>query len=125
MTQLHFDRLHATATLAQELAEFFEQGDERQAKPCGIGDFGFEVAPRGKAFACNIRRTRLLHATRSTIERGKQLLAETAREAIARQAQAVAHGAHTHGAERFDAAFGPAGAVERQQRKPRRDRMRV
>ncbi len=119
MTQLHFDRLHATATLAQELAQFFEQGGERQAEPCGIGDFGFEVAPRGKAFACGIRRARLLHTTRGAIERGKQLLAEAAREAIARQAQAVAHGAHAHGAERLDAAFGPPGAIERQRRKPR------
>ncbi len=119
MTQLHFDRLHATAALAQETAQFVEQRSERQAEARGVVDFGFEVTACGKSFACGKRRARLLHTTRRAVERREQFLAEAAREAIARQAQAFAHGAHAHGAERFHAAFGPARAVERQRRKPR------
>lgn len=125
MTQLHFDCLHATAALAQELTQLGEQRIERQAESCGVGGFGFEITSCSKAFACGIRRARLLHTTRGAVERGQQLLAEAAREAIARQAQALAHGAHTHGAEHLDAAFGPPRAAERQRRKPRRQLVAV
>jgi len=60
-----------------------------------------------------------LHTTRGAVERCQQLLAEAARKAIARQAQAFAYGAHAHGPEHLDAAFGPPRAAERQRRKPR------
>ena len=53
-------RLHAAATLAQELAQVVEQGLEHTPEPVGVGDLGFEVAPRGELSLRGIRRTRLL-----------------------------------------------------------------
>ena len=64
-------------------------------------------------------RARVRCTTRGTVELETQLRLEAAHEAVARQSQALAHGAHAHGGERLQHVSGPARAGERQRREAR------
>ena len=112
MPQLHFERLHAATALAQEAAQLVEQRLERAAQALGVGRVSGSRSRRGVEFLAGGKgRAGFRHAGRSHGRACEQVVAEAARKAVARQAQAVAHRAHAHGRQRLQRALGPARAA--------------
>jgi hypothetical protein len=91
--------LDAPPATCQESAQLVEQRRERAAQSPGVGDLGLEIAARRKPCWRHEGSTRVCRTTQCTIEIEQHAWLEATGQAVARQAQAVPHGAYAHRGE--------------------------